>query len=102
MPLTFDLIHMTTNLTFIYLSFCVYKYLTQCTMRLKTYITFVLFIDSVLVIFVLLNFLDDDFCAVSTICAFSIFLLKFGWLSGHLSRKWLPIRLTICFLCIST
>ena len=49
---------------------------------------------SLVVLFVL--YLAVDLCAVSTLCAFSNF--KFGWLSGHLSGKWLPIRLTIFFL----
>ena len=30
-------------------------------------------------------------------CVF-IFLVKSGWLSGHLLGKWLPIWLTICFV----
>ena len=45
--------------------------------------------------------LGVEFCAVSTLSVFS-YLVKFGWLSGHLLGKWLPIRLTICFLSIST
>ena len=42
-----------------------------------------------------------NFCAASTLCAFSIFLVKFEWLSGHLLGKWLPIRLTLCFLIVN-
>ena len=40
-------------------------------------------------------------CCYHLMCVF-IFLVKFGWLSGHLLGKWLPIRLTVCFLSIST
>ena len=41
------------------------------------------------------------FCAVSPLYAFSNCLVKFGWLSGHLLGKWLPIRLVISSLSIS-
>ena len=40
------------------------------------------------------------FVLLAPYVCFHIFLVKFGWLSGHLLGKWLPIRLTICFLSI--
>ena len=49
--------------------------------------------------FLLFYVLVLSFCAVSTLCVF-IFLIQFGWLSGHLLGKWLPIWL--CFLSLST
>ena len=41
--------------------------------------------------FLLFYVLVLNFCAVSTLCVFSYFYFKFGWLSGHLLGKWLPI-----------